>query len=1225
MNREEKSRITVECSNYDAFIFDLDGVMTRTAKIHAQAWKEMFDSFLRKKAGKKNFKPFDIEKDYPKYLDGKQRYEGVRSFLESISVELPYGDSSDSPEKETICGLGNKKNQIFQRLLKEMGTAPYPSSIALVKNLKKVGMKVAVASSSKNCSQVLDAANISELFDAKVDGVDLESLDLKGKPSPDMFIEAARRLSSKPERSVVLEDAISGVRAGKNGNFGLVIGVDRVRQREALLKAGAHIVVEDLSEIEAVTKMESLRHALEYFSNIREEIEYLQPAIFLDYDGTLTPIVSRPEEATLDKETRKTLTELPTHCFTAIVSGRDLTDIRKMVKIKELWYAGSHGFEIESPDGTKSENEEALEFLPPLEGLEKMLSRELKDIPGSLIERKRFSIAVHYRNVKDEMVNRVKEIVENAGSTYPEFRITKGKKVLEFLPDIDWHKGRAVAWIIKGLNLDRPSIIPLYIGDDITDEDVFEELKTSGITIAVGSDGRTTKAHYRLTNTEEVKEFLDELSRCVEDESTWWFTSDEFDPAQEGLRESLTALGNGYFVTRGAAPESRADGIHYPGTYLAGGYNRLKTKIAGRVVENEDLVNMPNWLCLNFFVDGDPLDIGKVKILFYSQELDIKSGVLYRTIRLRDSAGRETKLESRRIVSMANMHLAALETTIEPLNWSGKIKIHSAVDGTVVNDGVARYRGLNNKHLAPVKEERVRKDTVLLEVKTTQSKLGVAEAMRTRIFKGDEPLDPKRKLVDKPGYVGEHIEVKLQSGERITVEKTVALFSSRDNAISEWGCEAENLVADAGRFQSLLRSHRIAWEALWRKFSLDLAENSTREAPMERILRLYSFHLLQTTSTNSIDLDIGMPSRGWHGEAYRGHIFWDELIIFPFLNYRIPEITRSLLMYRYRRLGEARKAAKKIGYKGAMFPWQSGSNGREETQQLHLNPQSGNWLPDNSHLQRHVNSAIAYNVWQYYQVTGDLEFLAWYGAEIIWEIARYWASAAKYNAASDRYEIRGVMGPDEYHDGYPGAEKPGIDNNAYTNIMVVFVMNRALELLDLLSKEDVHQISRRLAIEDSEIAKWREISRKMYIPFHDDGIISQFEGYDDLMEFDWEGYRKRYGNIQRLDRILEAEGDTTNRYKVSKQADVLMLFYIFSAEELGEMFEQLGYRWEPSIIPRNIDYYLRRTSNGSSLSWIVHSWVAARSDRHESWELFNIALLTDFVDIQGGTTPEGIH
>ena len=468
----------------------------------------------------------------------------------------------------------------------------------------------------------------------------------------------------------------------------------------------------------------------------------------------------------------------------------------------------------------------------------------------------------------------------------------------------------------------------------------------------------------------------------------------------------------------------------------------------------------------------------------------------------------------------------------------------------------------------------------------------------------------------------------------------VSLFTSRDRGISEWNLEAGKAVESAGSFNALLKTHSLAWEQLWRRFEIEFRQpesqrtrDDSRSIPRDPdtggnaglVLHLYMFHVLQTTSMHTIDLDVGVPSRGWHGEAYRGHIFWDELYIFPFFNFRVPEITRALLMYRYRRLGEARAAAKKEGRRGALYPWQSASNGREETQQIHLNPQSGRWLPDNSHLQRHVNAAIAYNIWQYFQVTGDMEFLSFYGAEMFLEIARFWESVSTYNPDLDRYEILGVMGPDEYHDRYPGAEKPGLNNNAYTNIMAVWVLSRALELFDLLAEVESRDLCERLGVLDEEKTRWRNISRKMRIVFHDDGIISQFEGYDRLEEFDWKGYRKKYKDIQRLDRILEAEGDTPNRYKASKQADVLMLFYLFSSEELSGLFQQLGYPFEYETIPGDIDYYLKRTSHGSTLSHVVHAWVLARSDRVRSWKQFIMTLQSDVADIQGGTTPEGIH
>jgi trehalose/maltose hydrolase-like predicted phosphorylase len=201
----------------------------------------------------------------------------------------------------------------------------------------------------------------------------------------------------------------------------------------------------------------------------------------------------------------------------------------------------------------------------------------------------------------------------------------------------------------------------------------------------------------------------------------------------------------------------------------------------------------------------------------------------------------------------------------------------------------------------------------------------------------------------------------------------------------------------------------------------------------------------------------------------------------------MPEITRSLLMYRYQRLPEARAAAAAAGYKGAMFPWQSGSNGQEETQELNLNPRSRRWVPDNSYLQRHVGCAVAYNVWQYFQVTHDVEFLHSYGAELILDIACFWSSIASFDEERGRYEIRGVMGPDEFHDGYPDSTTPGINNNAYTNIMAVWVLCRALEVLDLLSEMRRSELTTRLGLSAKQIARWDDISRRMLVPFHEDG------------------------------------------------------------------------------------------------------------------------------------------
>lgn len=707
---------------------------------------------------------------------------------------------------------------------------------------------------------------------------------------------------------------------------------------------------------------------------------------------------------------------------------------------------------------------------------------------------------------------------------------------------------------------------------------------------------------------------------------SWHFIYEGYKPDEEGLREALCTLGNGYFASRGAGAETEADDVHYPGTYLAGGYNRLKTKIAGKEIENEDLVNLPNWISLRFRPKGGKwFHPEKVEILSYRQELNLKEGVLFRKIRFRDEKGRETTVVNKRLVHMGDPHLAAQKLELTAENWSGQVEIAAALDGRVINAGVERYKALNSKHLESL-ETRATGDLIHLKTQTNQSESRIAISARARLYAGGQLLPVVPRTMEKKGYICHLFTAGLEEGKSISAEKVIALHTSRDKGISECSLAAENDVQRAGSFEELLRSHMLTWKHLWERFRIELDwANDPEHHEQELILNLYTFHLLQTSSYHTMDMDVGVPSRGWHGEAYRGHIFWDELFIFPLLNFRIPEITRALLMYRYRRLRKAREAAREDGYRGAMYPWQSGSNGREESQKIHLNPKSGRWIPDNSRLQRHVNAAIAYNIWHYYEVTNDMEFIQFYGAEVFLEIARFWGSIVTYNEMDRRYEILGVMGPDEYHDSYPGSEMPGLDNNAYTNVMAVWVMGRAIKLLDLLSEDRRAELCEAIGLRPDEIEKWKKIIQKMKVVFHDDGIISQFEGYDKLKEFDWEAYRKKYDDIQRLDRVLEAEDDTPNNYKASKQADVLMLFYLFSAEELNEIFKNLGYPFESDTIPKNIDYYLKRTSHGSTLSRVVHSWVLARSDRSRSWELFNEALKSDVADIQGGTTPEGIH
>jgi beta-phosphoglucomutase family hydrolase len=250
-----RMQVTIARSRFDAVVFDLDGVVTQTSAVHAAAWKRLFDAFLaerRERAGTPDdpaLRPFDLDADYARYVDGKPRYDGVRDFLASRGIELPMGEPSDPPGAETVCGLGNRKNDLFNAEVREHGVKTYPSTVELIHHLHDAGIKVGLMSSSKNTAMVLDVTGLTDLFEVRVDGVVAAEVGLPGKPDPAMYLETARRLGVDAARSVVVEDALSGVEAGRRGGFGLVIGVDRLGQAAALAEAGADVVVDDLAEV----------------------------------------------------------------------------------------------------------------------------------------------------------------------------------------------------------------------------------------------------------------------------------------------------------------------------------------------------------------------------------------------------------------------------------------------------------------------------------------------------------------------------------------------------------------------------------------------------------------------------------------------------------------------------------------------------------------------------------------------------------------------------------------------------------------------------------------------------------------------------------------------------------------------------------------------------------------------------------------------------------------
>lgn len=956
---------------FDAVIFDLDGVITQTALVHSHAWKEMFDAYLRQReeGHGETFREFSHNDDYLPYVDGKPRYKGVASFLEYRGIDIPFGDPSDAPDAETVCGLGNRKNLVFNQVLERDGVRLYDSTVELIHELKKEGIRIGVASSSKNCRTVLEAAGLLELFETRVDGVVSAEMGLQGKPEPDIFTTACDNLGVEYYRSVIVEDAVSGVQAGRKGNFGLTLGIAREKNSRELLAGGADIVVEDIAELGGIQGIDN--------------------------------------------------------------------------------------------------------------------------------------------------------------------------------------------WFRTGL-----------------------------------------------------------------DEDSWSLTYHDYDPVKERSREALLAVGNGYFGTRGAMEEAGANEVNYPGTYMAGLYNRRVSKVADRDIENEDLVNAPNWLPVNFRIDEDMfLDPNNTRILEIDRRLSLRDGLLRRVMVVEDEKGRQTRIISERAGSMHNPHLAGLRYQVIPLNYSGNITFRSSLTGDHINSGVDRYKQLDQQHLEPVGQGG-EGNIQYLVVRTTQSEIEIGMAAGVRITRDGKQVDSGPLHLTSEGRIETEFEMKAKEGQKLVLEKLVCIHTSREVGAGLTARTSIELVRQTGGFQQLLVRSAEKWEEIWKKTDIHVVGDRFAQ----KLLRMHIYHLMLTASPHNAGLDAGIPARGLHGEAYRGHIFWDELYILPFYDFYFPEVAKSILMYRYRRLDKAREYARAHGYEGSMFPWQSGSDGREETQIVHLNPVSGEWGDDYSSLQRHVSLAIAYNIWYYYRITGDDEFMCDEGGEMILEICRFWSSKARLDEGTGRYSIDRVMGPDEFHEHLPGSDRGGFSDNAYTNLMVAWLLEKVLGFMDGMDTARTEALRTRIELKEEEIRRWTDIALKMNLVVSPEGIISQFDGYFGLEELDWDHYREKYGNILRLDRILKAEGRSPDNYKLAKQADTLMAFYNLEEEEVMSLLKNLGYPAGRDALARNFDYYIERTSHGSTLSRIVHAGLARQLGREElAWKLFMDALSSDYVDIQGGTTGEGIH
>ncbi|WP_252272752.1 glycoside hydrolase family 65 protein [Pseudomonas subflava] len=682
---------------------------------------------------------------------------------------------------------------------------------------------------------------------------------------------------------------------------------------------------------------------------------------------------------------------------------------------------------------------------------------------------------------------------------------------------------------------------------------------------------------------------------------------EHFDPRDERRREALFALGNGVLSWRASAPEAAfrpRGGQHYAGLYRAGWYDDALRLVNGEAVRLEALVNLPDPFGLSVSIDGRQWFEGACDS--YRQALDLDHAVLRRELQT-SLGGQRLRLREERFLSLCDPTLAVLRWTLEvPSSVSG-LHLRSRLDASVGNELVERDRPYEGRRLEvqAFEHDASGRAAVLAHLPACGARVGVACRLSASAALHWQTSVESERLQQEAYWQAD--------GEVLVLEKRV-----RVKVDDELPPSLAELMDDFAQepYESLLAQHAQAWEERWATSDTAFADSS-----LATPLRLNILHVLQTMPPLGRDCDQGFPPRGWH-EGYFGQIFWDEMFAFPFLASRFPEASRQLLHYRHRRLGAARQAAREAGRRGAMFPWRSARSGTEQTPPYRKNPLSGRWMADPTCLQRHIGAAVVYDVWQHYQMTGELAVLAGEGGELMIEIARFWASAATFDDALGRYAIRGVIGPDEYHNAYPGNPRPGLDNNAYTNLMAAWVLCRAVDLLERLPDDHAQALRRRLQLDAAEPGHWDEISRRLYLPFLADGVLNQFDGYERLLPApdDWLN-----GEHERLDWWLEARGDCCDRYQPTKQADVLTLLHLFPPHELRELCAHLGYRFDETAMRRTADYHMARIAHESSLSKMVCAGALAHLDPEASWQQYCGCLRTDLESPPDGGTQEGVH
>jgi len=648
----------------------------------------------------------------------------------------------------------------------------------------------------------------------------------------------------------------------------------------------------------------------------------------------------------------------------------------------------------------------------------------------------------------------------------------------------------------------------------------------------------------------------------------------------QGIRESQFSLGNGYLGTRGIYEEIPYDCV--PGTYIAGIYDKISSQVS-------EMINFPNPINFKFAVGGEKLGLIAMDTINHKRTLNMKKAVLARHTIYKDSKNRCYDYQSVRFISQDNKNIGVMQIVLTPMDAACVLDVNTGIDTSVSNAGILTEG--RKKHFR-IKELGQHKGAGFIVQETFGKKYAVV------YWAGFYYHINNKKVLSKDNV----FSLKLKKNQTVVFTKVFCIkhYPLKSNHLVEKR-EAFNIFSKAFKsdFSTLLKNHIDAWAKLWKK--ADVIIEGT--ANIQQNMRFNIYHMLSCLHYDNGFSSIG--ARTLSGEGYRGHIFWDaEIFLLPFYLFTFPKVAKNMLLYRYRRLGESRKIAKENGYKGVQFAWESAGTGEEETPDWAIDIDRTIIKIHTHKMEHHLTADIAYAINKYYIATGDSKFMQDAGYEMLIGIAKFWASRVEYNKKKDKYEIKQVIGPDEFH--------VGVNNNAFTNMMAkwsLFIAAKTVEKLKRKSQPYYKKIKEKLDLSDKEINSWKRIASRIITRISKKGVIEQSEGFFKLKKVALN--RTDENGIPLIPSRVRAKD--LGKTQIVKQADVLMLTYLLS--DIFSAKTKLA----------NYDFYILRTVHKSSLSAPVHAFVASQAgDLHRAYNFFNVAMRTDISNLYGNTA-EGIH